>query len=314
MTSILCAAAAKGLGASISAVEFVQRETLQKLIIAAFPPYFLCNMFVKHAWLTFYYGLSQTRVQRWFIHMMQVVAAAFGISSVIVILLQCVPLNAVWHRIPVPQQGHADVKCINLMAFFYFNSIFMIVNDVVMYLTPMVLLWKVEMIRDHRWSLYALFSICFLVIVASVLRFVAVYQADHSPNLSENYALVFLWASVENHVGICAACAGALKTKWCATYKKVRSISMDIKNKSWLASMSTATSPSVMGTSQDTEDRRLYDRASSNASSLNNVRTDDKDLGTRMELVEMHPGTRISVVSTQKPRTIHIPPHISRGR
>lgn len=38
----------------------------------------------------------------------------------------------------------------------------MIVNDIVMYLIPMVLLWKVEMIRDNRWSLYALFGICFL--------------------------------------------------------------------------------------------------------------------------------------------------------
>lgn len=130
--------------------------------MAAFPPYFLCNMFVKHAWLTFYYGLTRTRAQRWFIHVLQFSAAAFGISSVIVVLLQCIPLDGVWSWKPTPSEGHIDAKCINLMAFFYFNAIFMIVNDVVMYLTPMVLLWKVEMIRDSRWSLYALFGICFL--------------------------------------------------------------------------------------------------------------------------------------------------------
>lgn len=134
---------------------FGWRLTRKQLIIAALPPYFLCNMFVKHAWLTFYYGLTRTRNQRWFIHFMQFTAVAFGLSSVMVILLQCIPLNAVW-------RGTADAKCINLLAYFYFNASFMIVNDIVMYLIPMVLLWKVEMIRDHRWSLYALFAICFV--------------------------------------------------------------------------------------------------------------------------------------------------------
>ncbi|ETI27798.1 hypothetical protein G647_00247 [Cladophialophora carrionii CBS 160.54] len=267
-------------------------------------------MFVKHAWLTFYYGLSQTRAQRWFIHMMQFIAAAFGISSIFVVLLQCVPLSGVWRRNLEPREEYADAKCINLMAFFYFNSIFMIVNDIIMYLIPMVLLWwKVEMIRDHRWSLYALFGICFLVIVASVLRFVAVYEVDHTPNLSENYALVFLWASVENHVGICTACAGALKTKWCTTYKKVRALSMDLKNKSWLASISTTTSSSVAHTSQSTEERRLYDRASSNASSLDDVPADQgKGPYMRMELVEMHPGRRISLLDKHYARAPPMPP------
>jgi hypothetical protein len=119
-------------------------------------------MFIKHAWLTFYYGLSQTRFQRWFIHFMQILAAGFGISSVLVILLQCIPLQAVWQRNLEPRTERNDSKCINLMAFFYFNSIFMIVNDVVMYLIPIFLLWRVEMLRDHRWSLCALFGICFV--------------------------------------------------------------------------------------------------------------------------------------------------------
>jgi hypothetical protein len=90
---------------------------------------------------------------------MQFLAAGFGISSVIVILLQCIPLHVVWHR---NLEEHSNARCINLIAFFYFNATFMIVNDLVMYLIPIVLLWKIEEIRDHRWSLYALFGVCFL--------------------------------------------------------------------------------------------------------------------------------------------------------
>lgn len=144
---------------ALSWVTSVARSlTSQQLLIAAFPPYFLCNMFVKHAWLTFYYGLARTRPQTWFIHFMQFIAAAFGISSVLVTMLQCVPLSHVWTRwlIPPVEDG---AQCINLMAFFYFNSIFMIANDTVLYLIPIMLLRNVDMLRGHRWGIYTLFGV-----------------------------------------------------------------------------------------------------------------------------------------------------------
>ncbi|EXJ72874.1 uncharacterized protein A1O5_04022 [Cladophialophora psammophila CBS 110553] len=264
-------------------------------------------MFVKHAWLTFYYGLSQTRAQRYFIHVMQFLAVAFGTSSVAVILLQCTPLSYVWHQGLESTSGPVKGKCINLIAFFYFNASFMIANDVVMYLIPMVLLWKVETLREHRWSLYTLFAICFVVILASVFRLVAVYEIDTSPNLSENYALVFLWAGVENHIGICAACAGALKARLSLTYRKVKKLSLDLRNKSWLASISTSASESRPGSTsadtrtevtrtQSTEDRTLYERTAS-LPSLNDVPiSDDKgSKGTRIELVEVQQPTPKSI-------------------
>ena len=117
----------------------------------------------------------------------------------------------------------------------------------------------------------------------------------------ENYALVFLWAAVENHVGICAACAGALKARWCVTYMKVRKLSMDLRNKSWLASVSAATS-SIVTRTQSTEDRTMYDRTTSNASSLNDVPLDDKGPNMQMELVEILPGRRMELLETQPPK------------
>lgn len=175
------AAAAKGLGAPITKEEFARRVTLQKvanplsrsliyyslklsadgleqLIVAAFPPYFLCNMLVKHAWLTFYYGLARTRCQRYFIHFMQFVAASFGISSIIVVLLQCIPLSLAWTQSTDAAQERSG-HCINLLAFFYSNAIIMIVNDLVLYLMPMWLLRNVDMLRGHRVGLYALFGV-----------------------------------------------------------------------------------------------------------------------------------------------------------
>lgn len=115
-------------------------------------------MFVKHAWLTFYYGLARTRLQRYFIHFMQFVAAGFGISSVLVVVLQCIPLSYVWTKNLVPPT-EGGAKCIDLINFFYANAIIMIVNDTIMYLMPVFMLQDVDMLRGYRWGIYALFAI-----------------------------------------------------------------------------------------------------------------------------------------------------------
>ncbi|RVX72301.1 hypothetical protein B0A52_04506 [Exophiala mesophila] len=229
MTSLVCAAAAEGLGAPISAEEFRSRPVLQKLILAAFPPYFICNMLVKHAWLTFYYGLATTRPRTYFIHFMQFVAATFGISSVLVVLLQCIPLSSVWNQGVDPTE--TPDQCINVMAFFYANSIIMIVNDVVMYLMPMWLLRNVDMLRGHRIGIYALFGAGGIVVIASIFRLVAVNRMATTDNLSESYALIWIWAAVENHVGICAACGGAIKQRTIAAYASVRRSYSDLRYK-----------------------------------------------------------------------------------
>ena len=111
-------------------------------------------MFVKHSWLTFYYGLARTKAQRYFIHFMQFFAAGFGISSIFVAMLQCIPLSHVWQH-----DQETPGKCINLLAFFYSNSIIMIMNDTVMYLMPMCLLRNVDMLRGQRAAIYALFGV-----------------------------------------------------------------------------------------------------------------------------------------------------------
>lgn len=140
---------------------------------------------------------------------MHFVAAGFGISSILVIVLQCVPLSAAWDQNPATK---ATAKCINLLAFFYANAIIMIVNDLAMYLLPMVMLWNVEMLAGHRWGVYALFGVGGLyveirtslspdhdadlpfhhrVVLASVFRLVAVYGIDTSDNLSGKHNVGF---------------------------------------------------------------------------------------------------------------------------
>lgn len=63
---------------------------------------------------------------------------------------------------------------------------------------------------------------------------------------------------MENHVGICAACAGAIKQKSVAAYESVRRSYCEYKSKN----SAQQSSDSVTRT-QSTEDRTLYEQASS---------------------------------------------------
>ncbi|EXJ88048.1 hypothetical protein A1O1_04975 [Capronia coronata CBS 617.96] len=238
-------------------------------------------MFVKHAWLTFYYGLARTRWQTYFIHFMQFVAAGFGISSVIVILAQCIPLSHVWHAGVTPAD-EVPAKCINLAAFLYANAIIMIVNDVIMYLIPMVLLRNVDMVRPHRWGVYALFAVGGLVVVASIMRLVALVHLNKGSDVSENCALVLLWAGVENHIGICAACAGAIKQKSIAAVKRAKTSYSGIRSKSHRSSSALI---STLPRTQSTEERALYERADSLPNPLSSH--DSKSPETLFELHEV---------------------------
>lgn len=115
---------------------------------------------------------------------------------------------------------------------------------------------------------------------------------------------MYLWAAIENHVGICAACAGALKQKSVSTFEKVKRLSSDLRHRSWRMSATdhttttttTTTVPGGIGAghrrcSQSTEERKLYERAASLNSftgmedSVSNA--DNKDLAMRLELVEL---------------------------
>jgi hypothetical protein len=171
------------------------------------------------------------------------------------------------------------------------------------------------------------------VILASVFRLVAVYEVDTSPHVSgrpatipsqtcthphstENYALVFLWASVENHVGISAACAGALKTRWILTYRRVRKFSIDLKHKSRLpfsnfSYFSSTTSRAGTSTRRLSFEREsgyassATERSESNAGSLSDVDGVGLAVGGT-ELVDVHPGRRLEVVEMKTPKLVQV--------
>lgn len=114
--------------------------------------YFACNMFVKFGLLLFYLRTTFERKNLYAIWTMMVIALGFGISSILVIVFQCQPLDKIWNFY---KPGH----CIDIISFFYANACIMIANDAIMYAMPIVFTWNLQLRRPQRIVLNLLFAL-----------------------------------------------------------------------------------------------------------------------------------------------------------
>ncbi|KAF2794663.1 hypothetical protein K505DRAFT_303555 [Melanomma pulvis-pyrius CBS 109.77] len=193
-----------GLGQHKEDVSDAEMPTLVKLVIASNVFYFLCNWAVKHALLLFYSEIVREKKYRGSIYFMHFVAFGFGLSSILVNIFQCRPINKAWN---------SDVPgfCVNLNIFFYCNASIMMATDIVLYVMPVVFTWHLQLRRPQRVGLNALFALGGLVLAASAARLESVHKFATKPDFPWRFANAMIWSVIENHLAIVVACAPSVK-------------------------------------------------------------------------------------------------------
>jgi len=126
-----------------------------QLFTGLFVSYFLCNLFVKLSLLSFYRLLSRDQKFYRIILVMSVISIGFGVSSILVFLLQCLPMAKQWNP-TLPG------TCINLDAFLYSNAIIMICTDLVLYILPIMIVREVQLSRAKAAAMNVLFAMGFM--------------------------------------------------------------------------------------------------------------------------------------------------------
>lgn len=193
-----------GLGLSISDVPQRKMMPILKLVVASRLFYFICNWSVKHSLLIFYTELTIDRWPRRSIYLMHGVAFAFGCTCIGATIFQCSPIKAVWDQ-------NKKGKCLDLDAFSYFNSCFMLATDIVLYAMPLVFTWKLHLRRSQRIGVNCLFALGGLVLAASCVRVYSVRVQATNPDFTYKSAAILLCAVIENHLAIVVACAPSIK-------------------------------------------------------------------------------------------------------
>jgi hypothetical protein len=103
-------------------------------------------------------------------------------------------------------------SCIDMDAFNYFNSCFMLANDLVLYAMPLIFTWNLHLRRPQRIAVSFLFALGGLVLAASAARVYFVHmQAMTKQDSTYQFAATMICAVIENHLAIVVACAPSIK-------------------------------------------------------------------------------------------------------
>lgn len=99
-------------------------------------------MFVKLSLLWFYLRLDQRRYMKWTVYGLMFVVVGLSVPSFCILAFSCTPPSKFWDV-----TGTAPGHCMDPGAqqvFYNANGILNIVTDVLIYLTPMPMLWRVQ--------------------------------------------------------------------------------------------------------------------------------------------------------------------------
>jgi hypothetical protein len=88
------------------------------------------------------------------------IVIGFGIGSVVTVLLQCLPLSALWDA-----EKAAGAHCIKVIDFYYANAAISLAADVTILMLPIKVLWGLHMPLRQRIGLCALFGLGGLCVV-----------------------------------------------------------------------------------------------------------------------------------------------------
>lgn len=83
------------------------------------------------------------------------IVSLYGIISILVTIFQCSPVNRVWNR-------SVEGTCIDLTSFWYSNAIYNILTDIIIMVSVPFVIWVLELSKQQRIGLIALFGLVVL--------------------------------------------------------------------------------------------------------------------------------------------------------
>ncbi|KAI1430480.1 hypothetical protein GGR50DRAFT_237547 [Xylaria sp. CBS 124048] len=153
---------------------------------------------VKIGILLFYWRVFQrTSTFRIGALVIGVISVGIVISFAFIFIFQCRPIHRFWK----PEvEGH----CINQVQFYLASGVINVIGDVAVLSLPLPVIWGLKTSTSRKWSLSFLFLLGAFVVIASIIRIVAVTQIDPT-DFNFSNVKAGLWSTVELQVGfICA--------------------------------------------------------------------------------------------------------------
>ncbi|KAL4941709.1 hypothetical protein BDV06DRAFT_222847 [Aspergillus oleicola] len=196
-----------GIGRHLYDVKSAWYPSLGKLTIAIQALFAPCSAITKASICLTYLRLFPSKTNKWFNYISLVILAAFGISTTVTMLLQCIPLSDIW-AVLKPME---EKKCVDSEKFFIAAAAINSITDFMVYLWPIHYLWKVKLSLPKRLGLIICFGVGVLICIAGIVRITWQVKFANSWDQTYNGAIIFLIVAVECNLGIVCGCLPGIR-------------------------------------------------------------------------------------------------------
>jgi hypothetical protein len=117
---------------------------------------------VKLGILAFYFRVFPVPYFQRSVLAFSTVIVAWIVGITVALGLVCTPIQRFW-------DGDVPGRCVNLVAFTYFTNIFNLVTDIMIFLMPMPLIYRLRVSRQQKLALAGLFAIGFVYVHSSIV-------------------------------------------------------------------------------------------------------------------------------------------------
>ncbi|KAM0800927.1 hypothetical protein BDR22DRAFT_888942 [Usnea florida] len=161
---------------------------------------------MKISILFLYLRMTPERSHKIAIYVLMGFIISHEIASLVGAIFQCVPIDEFW-SLGNPLQSP---KCINIIAFDSFNNAWSAMEDVIIWVLPIPVIWKLKVPFSRKVGLWALVAISSISVTCAIVRMASLIIWMRSVDISWNYPLIPFLSNMEVCVGLMTSSVPAI--------------------------------------------------------------------------------------------------------
>ncbi|CAD6564939.1 MAG: hypothetical protein ASARMPREDX12_004514 [Alectoria sarmentosa] len=191
---------------------------------------------MKISILFLYLRMTPERSHKIAIYVIMGFVVAHEVVALVGAIFQCIPINEFW-AIGNPLQSR---KCIHILAFDGFNSGWSTLEDIVIWVLPIPVIWNLKVPLSRKMGLWILVAISFISVVCCIVRMTSLVVWIRSADISWNYPLIPFLANMEVCVGLITSSVPAIyplfrRQERKQSYSDPAPLPMGTPEKSWVS-------------------------------------------------------------------------------
>lgn len=189
-----------GLGKHADVVGEYNNSQVKKSLLGIKPEWAFANAFVKLSILHFYTVIFHLKWFRIAAYTVMVLAVLYSLAALLEIFLSCFPMPYLWDPL-----GNPGGSCINLAQSWLAVGLTNLIEDVLIILLPLPVLWRLKLDTRRKLALSAIFSLGIFIIAVTGVRIKVILEFDPR-DASYGLGPITFWSILEPLLGVINCC------------------------------------------------------------------------------------------------------------